>query len=33
MTDMLSFIDLKNAECLNAKPGKGLENALKQVSN
>ncbi|KAL4529264.1 hypothetical protein Ndes2526B_g04093 [Nannochloris sp. 'desiccata'] len=30
MTDMLSFVDLRVMEALNAKPDKGLENALKQ---
>lgn len=32
MTDMLSFVDLRVMEALNAKPEKGLENALKQAS-
>jgi len=31
MTDLLDTIDWSSLECLNAKPDKGIENALKQV--
>jgi hypothetical protein len=31
MADLNGFIDFKNVECLNAEPGKGSDNVLKQV--